>query len=117
VFIDALPLEPALRPLVAAREEPLARSGGEDAGLLHYRLPRALLLLRQGLARIVQATGERGVILLADPGPSTWRVPLLEALAGYRVETLPWAQARLRLQAVPRDTVLTVDAAPVRSWG
>jgi ATP-dependent DNA helicase DinG len=117
VFIDALPLEPALRPLVAAREEPLAPGGGEDGGLPHYRLPRALLLLRQGLARIVQATGERGVILLADPGPSAWRAPLLEALAGYRVEALPWAQARLRIQAPPRDTGLPVDAAPVRSWG
>jgi ATP-dependent DNA helicase DinG len=117
VFIDTLPLEPALRPLVAAREEPLVRDGGEDMGLLQYRLPRALLLLRQGVGRLIRSTTDRGVVILADPGHPRYRAHLVAALDGYAVEALPWAQARLRIHAVLRETGLTVDSAPERSWG
>ena len=31
------------------------------------------------------------------PGNSTYRAQLYEALEGYRVEALPWAQARVRI--------------------
>ncbi|WP_163865397.1 helicase C-terminal domain-containing protein [Myxococcus eversor] len=111
VFIDKLPLEPALRPLVAAREEPLSRSGGEYQGFLQYRLPRALLLLRQGVGRLIRSTTDRGVVIVADPGHPSYRAHLMEALDGYRVEALPWAQARLRIHAVLKQTGLTVDVA------
>ncbi|MCE9667353.1 exonuclease [Myxococcus stipitatus] len=111
VFIDKLPLEPALRPLVAAREEPLARSGNEYQGFLQYRLPRALLLLRQGVGRLIRSTTDRGVVIIADPGHPSYRAHLMEALDGYRVEALPWAQARLRIHAVLKQTGLTVDVA------
>ncbi|XXF76647.1 helicase C-terminal domain-containing protein [Myxococcaceae bacterium GXIMD 01537] len=109
VFIDKLPLEPATRPLVAAREEPLARGGAEYLGFLQYRLPRALLLLRQGVGRLIRSHQDRGVVIIADPGNPSYRPHLLEALAGYRVETLPWAQARLKLHAELRDMKLTAD--------
>ncbi|MCP3101063.1 exonuclease [Myxococcus sp. K15C18031901] len=111
VFIDKLPLEPALRPLVAAREEPLARGGNEYQGFLQYRLPRALLLLRQGVGRLIRSTTDRGVVIIADPGHPSYRAHLLEALDGYRVEALPWAQARLRIHAVLKQTGLAVDVA------
>ncbi|MBZ4422734.1 helicase C-terminal domain-containing protein [Myxococcus sp. RHSTA-1-4] len=117
VFIDKLPLEPALRPLVAAREEPLSREGGEYLGFLQYRLPRALLLLRQGVGRLIRSTTDRGVVILADPGHPSYRGHLMNALDGYRVEALPWAQARLRIHGVLKETGLTVDSAPERSWG
>jgi len=117
VFIDKLPLEPALRPLVAAREEPLSRNGGEYLGFLQYRLPRALLLLRQGVGRLIRSTTDRGVVILADPGHPSYRAHLLGALDGYRVEALPWAQARLRIHGVLKETGLTVDMASARSWG
>jgi ATP-dependent DNA helicase DinG len=117
VFIDKLPLEPALRPLVAAREEPLARHGGEYLGFLHYRLPRALLLLRQGVGRLIRSTTDRGVVILADPGHPSYRAHLMNALDGYRVEALPWAQARLRIHSVLRETGLIVEQDPARSWG
>jgi ATP-dependent DNA helicase DinG len=99
VFIDKLPLEPASRPLVAAREEPLARGGNTHLGFLHYRLPRALLMLRQGVGRLIRSHGDRGVVVIADPGHVSYRPQLLEALSGYRVESLPWAEARGRLFA------------------
>ncbi|HEX8440541.1 helicase C-terminal domain-containing protein [Archangium sp.] len=99
VFIDKLPLEPASRPLVAAREEPLARGGNAHLGFLHYRLPRALLMLRQGVGRLIRSHGDRGVVVIADPGHPSYRQLLLDALAGYRVELLPWSEARVRVFA------------------
>ncbi|HYX92888.1 MAG TPA: helicase C-terminal domain-containing protein, partial [Myxococcaceae bacterium] len=95
VFIDKLPLEPHTRPLVAAREEEI----GADryAGFLGYRLPRALIQLRQGVGRLVRSHQDRGVVVIADPGSPRYRERVIAALDGYRVEILPWARARLRI--------------------
>jgi ATP-dependent DNA helicase DinG len=109
VFIDKLPLEPPSRPLVAAREENLTRGGSEYLGFVQYRLPRALLMLRQGVGRLIRSHADRGVIIIADPGHPSYRQQLLDALADYRVEALPWAQARLRLHAELREMGLTVE--------
>jgi ATP-dependent DNA helicase DinG len=109
VFIDKLPLEPLGRPIVEAREERLgadapAAEGVRPAvsdfrarGFLRYRLPRALLQLRQGVGRLVRTPTDRGVVVIADPGNAAYRAQLYEALEGYRVEALSWAQARLRI--------------------
>ncbi|AFE08588.1 exonuclease [Corallococcus coralloides DSM 2259] len=113
VFIDKLPLEPASRPLVAAREEPLAKAGNEYLGFLQYRLPRALLLLRQGVGRLIRSTTDRGIVVVADPGHASYRPLLLQALAGYRVVALPWAQARLLLHSELMQMGLTADTARV----
>jgi ATP-dependent DNA helicase DinG len=109
VFIDKLPLEPPSRPLVAAREEALTRGGNDYLGFVQYRLPRALLLLRQGVGRLIRSHADRGVVVIADPGNPSYRAHLLDALSGYRVEALPWAQARLKLHAELREMGLTVD--------
>jgi ATP-dependent DNA helicase DinG len=97
VFIDKLPLEPASRPLVASREETISRGGNAHLGFLHYRLPRALLQLRQGVGRLIRSHADRGVVVIADPGHPSYRQLILDALAGYRVELLPWSEARMRL--------------------
>lgn len=94
VFIDKLPLEPQGRPIVEAREE---RLGAEPWGFLGYRLPRALLMLRQGVGRLIRSTQDRGVVVIADPGNQSYRAHLYAALEGYRVEALPWSQARIRI--------------------
>lgn len=109
VFIDKLPLEPPSRPLVASREEALTRGGSDYLGFIQYRLPRALLLMRQGVGRLIRSHADRGVVVIADPGNPSYRSQLLDALAGYRVEALPWAEARLRIHAALRDMGLTVD--------
>jgi ATP-dependent DNA helicase DinG len=109
VFIDKLPLEPPSRPLVASREEALTRGGSDYLGFVQYRLPRALLLLRQGVGRLIRSHADRGVVVIADPGNPSYRSQLLDALAGYRVEALPWAEARLRIHAALREMGLTVD--------
>lgn len=109
VFIDKLPLEPPSRPLVAAREEALTRGANDYLGFIQYRLPRALLLLRQGVGRLIRSHSDRGVVVIADPGNPSYRAHLLDALSGYRVEALPWAQARLKLHSELRSMGLTVD--------
>ncbi|KFE59544.1 DinG family ATP-dependent helicase YoaA [Hyalangium minutum] len=109
VFIDKLPLEPPSRPLVASREEALTRGGSEYLGFIQYRLPRALLLMRQGVGRLIRSHNDRGVVVIADPGNPSYRSQLLDALSGYRVEALPWAEARLRIHAALREMGLTVD--------
>lgn len=96
VFIDKLPIEPSGRPLVAAREEKFGDA--PFAGFAHYRLPRALLLLRQGVGRLIRSTTDRGVVIVADPGSPAYRDQVRAALDGYRVEELPWAVARRRVR-------------------
>jgi ATP-dependent DNA helicase DinG len=98
VFIDKLPIEPHSRPIVAAREERVAEGGASAAGFMRYRLPRALMLLRQGVGRLIRSRQDRGVVIVADPGSPAYRGELLAALEGYRVEALPWAKARLRIR-------------------
>ncbi len=95
VFIDKLPIEPHTRPIVTAREERLA--GESWSGFMRYRLPRALLQLRQGVGRLIRSANDRGVVIIADPGSPRYRSQVMAALEGYRVEALPWARARVRI--------------------
>jgi ATP-dependent DNA helicase DinG len=95
VFIDKLPIEPQSRPIVTAREERLAGENG--SGFMRYRLPRALLQLRQGVGRLIRSAQDRGVVIIADPGSPSYRHQVVAALEGYRVEVLPWSRARVRI--------------------
>ncbi len=111
VFIDKLPLEPHTRPLVEAREEAL---GGEPFGFVGYRLPRALLQLKQGVGRLVRSGTDCGVVVIADAGSMAYRAQLYAALDGYRVESMPWNQARVRIAQVFRSFGLASRApAPI----
>jgi ATP-dependent DNA helicase DinG len=56
-------------------------------------------MLRQGVGRLIRSHGDRGVVVIADPGHPSYRQLLLDALAGYRVELLPWSEARVRVYA------------------
>ena len=111
VFIDKLPIEPGSRPLVTAREERLSQGRAAHMGFLSYRLPRALLLLRQGVGRLIRSHEDRGVVVIADPGHASYRGQVMDALAGYRVEALPWALARLRIHAALTEMGLVAGAA------
>ena len=96
-FIDKLPIEPHSRPMVAAREAAEAAGAAEQRGFARYRLPRALLLLRQAIQRLNCWPSEMAVIVLASPGSRAYRPELLSALDGQRVEVLPWSAARVRI--------------------
>ncbi|MGQ0507454.1 MAG: helicase C-terminal domain-containing protein [Myxococcaceae bacterium] len=117
VFIDKLPIEPHTRPLVEAREERIEGSSHSASGFMQYRLPKALILLRQGVGRLVRSTEDRGVVIIADPGAATYRSEVLAALEGYRVEVLPWAKARLRIFDTLRGMRLHAMAASPRKTG
>lgn len=105
-FLEALPLDFDGGPLREARE---ALCG--DLAVERQRLPRALLLLRQAAHWVLRGERGRGVVVLASPGDPAWRAQVYEALEGYRVEALPWAQARVRLFHALK--VLGVSAGPL----
>lgn len=111
VFIDKLPLEPQSRPIVAAREEVFGGDGGSFQGFMRYRLPRALIQLRQGVGRLIRSTSDRGVVIIADPGSPAYRKHVLAALAGYRVEVLPWSRARVRIFEALNEMNLAAPSA------
>ncbi len=90
VFVDQLPFESTQRPLVAARELGL--------GPRAWRLPRALVQLRQAISRLARSDDDRCVLVVADPGAEADRAALLEALGDCDVLTLPWAQARVAIK-------------------
>lgn len=114
VFIDKLPLEPQTRPIVAAREERLAGPDGASfQGFMQYRLPRALIQLRQGVGRLIRSAEDRGVVIIADPGSPAYRAKVIAALSGYRVEVLPWSRARVRIFESFKEMGLSRATAPV----
>ncbi len=65
VVIDKLPFVPPDDPLLKARLEALRREGKN--GFMAYQLPQAVLALKQGVGRLIRATDDTGVIVLADP--------------------------------------------------
>ncbi len=64
VIIDKLPFASPADPLVAARVTSLEQEG-EDP-FLAYQLPCAILLLRQGVGRLIRSRNDRGMIVILD---------------------------------------------------
>ncbi len=65
VIIDKLPFAVPGDPIVAARIEALASRGADP--FLDYQVPLAILLLRQGLGRLIRHRRDRGVLAILDP--------------------------------------------------
>jgi ATP-dependent DNA helicase DinG len=64
VIIDKLPFAPPDDPMVAARLERIAAEGGNP--FWDYQVPRALLMLRQGLGRLIRRATDRGIMAIMD---------------------------------------------------
>ncbi len=64
VIIDKLPFASPSDPLVAARVASLAQEGLDP--FLSYQLPSAILLLRQGVGRLIRSRNDRGMIVILD---------------------------------------------------
>lgn len=97
-FLDKLPFEPGARAVVAAREKNLdGGTAGRLSGFMGYRLPCALVLLRQTIDRLTVWPNEIAVIVLAHAGSRSYRADVLAALQGHRVEMMPWSRARVRI--------------------
>ena len=64
VIIDKLPFASPGDPVVAARIDRLRSRGGNPFG--DYQVPVAILMLKQGLGRLIRASTDRGVLAVLD---------------------------------------------------
>jgi ATP-dependent DNA helicase DinG len=64
VIIDKLPFASPGDPVVAARIERLRNRGGNPFG--EYQVPVAVLMLKQGLGRLIRSASDRGVLAVLD---------------------------------------------------
>jgi ATP-dependent DNA helicase DinG len=64
VVIDKLPFAPPDDPILAARLERLAQSGGNP--FFDYQLPQAAISLKQGAGRLIRSETDRGVLMICD---------------------------------------------------
>jgi ATP-dependent DNA helicase DinG len=71
VVIDRIPFPRPDDPLAAARQEAVARSGGN--GFMAVAATHAALLLAQGAGRLIRAAGDRGVVAVLDSRLATAR--------------------------------------------
>ena len=111
VFIDKLPIDPISKPAIAAREALAARNGVDGRyGMMPYRLPRALVLLRHWLSTCA-SSDERKVIVIAHPGAAQHRDALIDALDGYRPEVVPWSLARVKIYETLRPIAARLDGS------
>ncbi|HEU5426534.1 MAG TPA: ATP-dependent DNA helicase [Actinocrinis sp.] len=71
VVIDRIPFPRPDDPLAAARQEAVARNGGN--GFMAVAAAHAALLLAQGAGRLIRAAGDRGVVAIMDSRLATAR--------------------------------------------
>ncbi|MDQ1295598.1 MAG: ATP-dependent helicase DinG [Actinomycetota bacterium] len=71
VVIDRIPFPRPDDPLATARQQAVARAGGN--GFMAVAAAHAALLLAQGAGRLVRTTGDRGVVAVLDPRLATAR--------------------------------------------
>ena len=91
LVIDKLPFAAPGDPLVEARCERIAETGGDWFD--EYSLPVAVLQLRQGFGRLIRSHGDRGVVAILDP----------------RIRSRPYGRAFL--ESLPSCPIVTDRAA------
>jgi ATP-dependent DNA helicase DinG len=64
VIIDRLPFSRPNEPIMEARLERIAASGGNP--FWDYQIPSAILLLKQGLGRLIRTRQDRGLLVILD---------------------------------------------------
>jgi ATP-dependent DNA helicase DinG len=63
--IDRLPFDSPGDPLIQARINHINSQGGNS--FLDYQVPSAVIMLRQGLGRLIRSSNDRGVLCVLDP--------------------------------------------------
>jgi ATP-dependent DNA helicase DinG len=71
VVIDRIPFPRPDDPLIAARSKWAEEHGGN--GFTAVSVPRAALLLAQGVGRLIRTSSDRGVVAVLDPRLATAR--------------------------------------------
>jgi ATP-dependent DNA helicase DinG len=64
VIIDKLPFASPADPVVQARIERIRNQGGNP--FQEYQVPVAILMLKQGLGRLIRAASDRGILAVLD---------------------------------------------------
>jgi ATP-dependent DNA helicase DinG len=85
VIIDRLPFAVPSDPVVKARMDAIAASGGN--AFFDYQVPSAVITLKQGFGRLVRSLKDRGVLMLLDPRIQRQRYGriFLDSLPPYRL--------------------------------
>ncbi len=65
VVVDRLPFSSPGEPVMEARLERIAAAGGSP--FWEYQVPSAIILLKQGLGRLIRTQQDRGVLAILDP--------------------------------------------------
>ena len=65
VIIDRLPFAAPGDPVFEARLKAIREAGGEP--FMEYQLPQAIMILRQGVGRLIRDPSDRGLLVLCDP--------------------------------------------------
>ena len=92
VIIDKLPFASPVDPVVSARIDRLRNRGDNPFG--EYQVPVAILMLKQGLGRLIRSASDRGILAVLDSR-------LLERPYGQRfLDSLPPARLVHDLAAV-----------------
>src|SRR5579885_1120207 len=65
VVIDKLPFASMDDPVMQARIRALEERGGNP--FVEYQIPEAVIMLKQGVGRLIRDIGDRGVVVLCDP--------------------------------------------------
>ncbi len=90
VVIDKLPFAPPDDPVLAARIDAIAKSGGNP--FMQYQVPHAAIVLKQGAGRLIRDETDRGVLMICD-------ARLVEKPYGKRIwQSLP-PMKRTRVEA------------------
>lgn len=96
VIIDKLPFAALGDPVFEARLAAIRAAGGEP--FMDYQLPQAIMVLRQGVGRLIRDPGDRGLLVLCDPRLRTraYGRRILESLPAMpEVDSLAEARAWL----------------------
>lgn len=64
VIIDKLPFEVPSDPVIMARVEKMKEEGANP--FVEFQIPRAILMLRQGVGRLMRTTTDRGLLAILD---------------------------------------------------
>jgi len=94
VIIDRLPFAVPTDPIVAARQRYIEQNGGDP--FYEYAVPQAVIMLKQGLGRLIRSRTDRGVLSILDPRIRT------KGYGAVFLESLPPCPITTRIEDVER---------------
>jgi ATP-dependent DNA helicase DinG len=106
LIIDKLPFDSPGDPVVAARIDAIRRRGGNP--FMEYQVPAAIIMLKQGLGRLIRKSSDRGILAILDVRILTSRY------GGLFLQSLPRIPRTHDLTDIDRFFAETGPAAPAQ---